>query len=152
MLSVNCMPYIPPITPERWISNLLEAAGAIANKTLQEERWATCTWNIWEHPDELINTVDACVLDGFIEAFASTFNTEQSAAIQEFSKELDKFCIESPKSLDPTQVLADPKWAIVRQQAATFVQAFQNRWPRPGSEDDANQLLQIWMKTFPRKS
>lgn len=145
------MPYIPPLTPERWISNLLEAAGAIANKTMQEERWATGTWNIWEHPDELINTVDAYVLDGFIEAFASTFNTEQNATIQEFSKEFDKFCVESPKSLDPTQVRADPQWAILRQRAAIFIQAFQGRWPELVSEDEANQLLQIWMKTFPRK-
>ena len=152
VLSVDHMPYIPPITPERWISNLLEAAGAIANRTMQEERWATGTWNIREHPEELINTVDAYVLDGFIEAFASTFNIEQNSAIREFSKEFGKFCVESDETLDPPQVLVDSRWEILRQRAATFVKAFQDRWPEQGSEKEVNQLLQIWMNSFPRKN
>jgi hypothetical protein len=33
------------------------------------------------------------MLDGFIEAFASTFNIEQNSAIREFSKEFGKFAL-----------------------------------------------------------
>jgi hypothetical protein len=30
---------IPPMTPERWIANLIDAANDIANKDIQESRW-----------------------------------------------------------------------------------------------------------------
>lgn len=60
---------IPPITPQRWLMNLLEVAAEIADKNKQEERWLAPDAKAWEHPEELINTVEDCVLDGFIEAF-----------------------------------------------------------------------------------
>src|SRR5579875_3420777 len=143
---------ISPITPQRWLSNLLEVAGAIADRRMQEERWRAGTWNIWEHPDELINTVDDYVLDGFIEAFASTFTPEQEAVIRQFREEFEGFCTAAPESLDPRAVLVDPKWAMVRKRADAFVAAFKDHWPDPSSKEEADRLLEVWMRAYAEKS
>ena len=63
-----------PIAPEQWISNLLELATSIADRKMQEEKWAAGTWNIWEHPDELLNLTDDYVLEGSVEALPSVFS------------------------------------------------------------------------------
>lgn len=143
---------ISPITPQRWISNLLDVAEAIADRRMQEDRWRSGTWNTWEHPDELINTVDDYVLDGFIEAFASTFTPDQEIAIRRFQNEFEKFCSETPQSLNPAEVLVDPRWELLRQRADTFIAAFKGRWPDDDSKEKANRLLQEWMQAYAGKS
>lgn len=143
---------ISPITPQSWISNLLEAAAAIANRQMQEDRWRSGTWNIWEHPDELINTVDTFVLDGFVEAFGNTFTPDQKIAIHRFQDEFEKFCSETSQSLNPAEVLVNPQWEAVRQRADAFITAFKGRWPNDASEEEANRLLQGWMQDYAEKS
>jgi hypothetical protein len=142
---------ISPITPQRWLSNLLEVAGAIADRSMQEERWLAGTWNIWEHPDELINTVDDYGLGGFIEAFASTFTKRQEIAASQFQDEIERFCAAAPQSLDPRAVLVDPKWEIVRKRADAFIAAFKDHWPEPSSKEEADRLLEEWMRAYAEK-
>ncbi len=141
-----------PMTPQRWISNLLEAAEAIANKQMQEDRWRAGTWNLWEHPDELINTVDDYVLDGFVEAFASTFTPVQEIAIHQFQDEFTRFCSATPQLLNPAEVLVDPQWELLRQRTDTFIAAFKGCWPDDVSKEEANRLLQEWMQAYAEKS
>ncbi|MFZ0664056.1 MAG: hypothetical protein WAM66_15310 [Acidobacteriaceae bacterium] len=141
-----------PITPRRWISNLLEVADDIANRRMQEDRWRAGTWNIWEHPEEPINTVDDHVLNGFIEAFESTFTPDQEIASHQFQDELDGFCSASPQSLNPAEVLDDPQWELVRLRADAFISAFKDRWPEPASKEEADRLLREWMQAYAEKS
>ena len=54
---------IAPMTPERWLSNILDALDQIADKERQERRWLASDAYAWECPEELINTVDDVVFE-----------------------------------------------------------------------------------------
>jgi hypothetical protein len=141
-----------PITPERWISNLLEVAASIADRKMQEEKWAAGTWNIWEHPDEMMNTVDDYVLDGFIEAFPTLLSPEQESAARHFRDEVDNFCASSVDTLVPAELLSDPNWERVRQSAEGFIRAFSSKWPPTGRQDQAPELVAEWMKAVAKRN
>ncbi len=125
----------PQIPPERWIANLLGAAQTISNRQYQEARWLADDALAWETPDEAINALDDCVLDGFIEQFAELLSPAQAKAAIEFRDEVDRHCKETSPQLEATQqleakkVLADPAWEIVRSRASDFIQAFKGIWP-----------------------
>ncbi|HEX6495038.1 MAG TPA: hypothetical protein VF018_06110 [Acidobacteriaceae bacterium] len=140
------------IPPERWISNLLEVAASIADRKMQEEKWTAGTWNIWEHPDEMINTTDDYVLDGFIDAFHSLLSPAQESAARRFRDEVNNFCASSPTSLDPAKLLFDPAWERVRQSADEFIKAFAGKWPPSGAEDRARELVDEWMRAFAKRN
>ena len=135
-----------PIAPEQWISNLLELATSIADRKMQEEKWAAGTWNIWEHPDELLNLTDDYVLEGFVEAFPSVFSSEQESAARRFLNEVDHFCASPSAGLKPAELLSDPTWEKVRQSADEFIKQFAGKWPPPGKEDRARELVGEWMR------
>jgi hypothetical protein len=120
---------IPPMTPERWLRNLLEALGAIADREHQERRWLALDARAWECPDELICTVDDVVFEGFLEQYASTFSEEQRQAASGFRDTFNEYCDSTPHHLDPAETLLDQRWDFVRHKAAVFVAAFTNTWP-----------------------
>lgn len=120
----------PPIPPQRWIGNLLEAAQSIADRQLQESRWLAQDAKLWESPDEAINTLDECALPEFIATFSETFTAEQALAITRFRDELEAYAKATPQHLEPADVLADPRWESVRTRASQFVLSFQEKWPR----------------------
>lgn len=132
------------ITPELWISNLLDIATSIADRRMQEEKWTAGTWDIWESPDEMINTTDDYALDGFVEAFPTVFSSEQESAALRFRDEVDRFCASSAANLRPTKLLSDPTWERVRQSAEEFTKAFAGKWPPPGTESRARELVDEW--------
>jgi hypothetical protein len=119
----------PQIPAERWIGNLLEAAQMIADKEYQESRWLAPDALPWETPDELINTLDDCVFEGFIEQFLDSFSVIQAEAATRFRDEVNQYCKVTPQHLEPAMVLADPRWEKVREEASAFIQAFQGKWP-----------------------
>jgi len=88
------------------------------------------------------------VLDGFIDAFQSTFSAQQTSAVICFRDELEKFC--NITSWEPAEVLVDPQWVEVRHRAADFVQAFSDRWLT--STEGARKLLDQWMQACAEKS
>ncbi len=141
-----------PIPPERWISNLLEIATSIADRKMQEDKWAAGTWNIWEHPGEMVNTVDAYVLDGFIEAFPGILSSEQKTSAQRLLDEVNHFCASSPDTLEPAELLSDPNWERVRQSADDFIKQFAEKWPPPGTEDRARELVDEWMRAVAKRN
>jgi hypothetical protein len=62
------------VTPERWIANLIDVAGEIANKEKQEQRWLAPDAEAWERPEELINVLfDDSAFELFIDEYESTF-------------------------------------------------------------------------------
>jgi hypothetical protein len=141
-----------PITPELWVSNLLEVALSIANRKMQEEKWATGTWNIWEHPDEMICGTDDSVLDGFIEAFPSIFSAEQESAGRGFRDEVDHFCASPSATLEPAELLSDANWEQLRRSADEFIKQFAGKWPPAGAEDRARELVDEWMHAVVKRN
>jgi hypothetical protein len=81
----------------------------------------------WESPDEAINTLDDCVLDGFIEQFAQSFSGQQAKAVTEFRDEVDRYCKATPPHLVVELVVIDPRWEKVRNKATAFLEAFRGR-------------------------
>jgi hypothetical protein len=123
---------IPPMSVERWITNLLEAAAEIADKEHQELRWLATDAYAWERPEELINVLlDDCVFEGFIEECAPTFSAEQCDAACGLRDELNRYCNATPQWLDPAEVLVDPRWESIRRRAEAFAAAFKGNWPSP---------------------
>jgi hypothetical protein len=141
-----------PIAPGQWIANLLEVATSIADRKMQEEKWAAGTWDIWEHPDEMINTTDAYVLDGFVEAFPTIFSSEQESAARRFRDEVNNFCASSRASLEPAELLSDPSWERLRECADEFIKAFAAKWPPHGTEDRARELVDEWMRAIAKRN
>ncbi len=140
------------IPPELWISNLLEVATSIADRKMQEEKWAAGTWNIWEHPDEMIGKTDDSVLDGFIDAFPSIFSAEQESAARRFRDEVNNFCASPSASLEPAELLLDPNWERLRMSADAFIKHFAGKWPPPGTEDRARELVDEWMRAVAKRN
>jgi hypothetical protein len=128
---------IPSITPERWLANLLNVASRIADKGHQERRWLAPDAFAWENPGELINVLSDCVFDDFITQYERTFTGEQRAAALGFRDAVNCFGEATPQRLDPVEVLADVRWAAVRQQAAAFVAAFKDNWPESSARADS---------------
>jgi hypothetical protein len=126
---------ILPMTPERWIANLVEAAADIADKEHQELRWLAPDAYAWERPEELINVLfDDCAFELFVEEYASTFSEEQRQTALGLRDEMISYCAATPSYLDPVEVLADPRWESIRQKAAAFVAAFKEKWPMHSPE------------------
>ena len=124
----------PQIPAERWVANLLEAAELIANRHYQVSRWLADDAQAWETPDEVICMLEDSVLEGFIEEYSKTFSPAQSMAVIAFRDEVDHYCGTAPQHLDPRDVLADPKWELVRRRASDFVQSFKNNWTHAQSK------------------
>ena len=121
---------IPPMTPELWIENLIDAACAIADKEKQERCWLAPDAQAWERPEELICVLfDDCNFELFIEENALSFSTEQSRTASEFANEMISYIDATPPHLNPTEVLADPRWLSIREKASAFAAAFKDKWP-----------------------
>ena len=120
---------IPPVPPQLWLANILEVAEGFADKKNQEGRWLASDALAWERPEELINSLDDVVLDGFIAKFDGSFSEEQRRAIHDFQHEVEGFCESTQQWLDPAQTLADPRWRSIQDKARALVAAFRERWP-----------------------
>jgi len=120
---------VPPMTPERWLANILDVTAQIADRERQERRWLAPDVYAWECPDELICSLDDVVFDGFLERYTPTFSAEQREAALGFRDALNQYCDITPHHLDPGKTLADPRWDFVRRKAAALVAAFSKKWP-----------------------
>ena len=121
----------PHIPADRWVGNLLEAAELIANRQYQETRWLAADAHAWETPEEAINALDDCVLDGFIVQFAESFSPSQYEAVIAFRDAVHHWCVATPQHLEPSGVLTDHDWEMVRARASEFVRTFKGSWPNP---------------------
>ncbi|HLJ78484.1 MAG TPA: hypothetical protein VKT75_13765 [Acidobacteriaceae bacterium] len=102
----------------------------IADKRQQEVRWLAADRNAWEGPSELINCFwDDGVFELFLEQYARTFSEEQCQSAFDLRDTLNAFCGATPDVLDPMETLRDPRWQVVRQKAAAFIDAFAGKWP-----------------------
>ncbi len=116
------------ITPERWMTNLIDAARSIADEARQVRRWLAPDAYAWERPEEEINVLDDCVFDGFIETFAATFSPAQTNAATAFRDAVEAYSKATPGWLDSVDVLADPRWHDIRSKARAFIEEFEGKW------------------------
>jgi hypothetical protein len=114
-------------TRELWTSNLVDAARAIGDTEHQLSRWLAPDAFAWEGPEELINMWDDSLPQLFIEEYGAALSREQADAATALRDELNGYCDETMDNLDPRQVLADPRWDVVRSKARSFVAAFNTR-------------------------
>jgi hypothetical protein len=123
------------ITPERWLSNLIDAARSIADNERQERRWLAPDAYAWERPEEEINVLmDDSVFEGFLEKFGATFSLAQATTATALCDAVNAFCNPAPDDfLNPAEVLADPRWHDIRQKARSFISAFEGQWPPTNS-------------------
>lgn len=119
--------YIPR---ERWITNLVEAASAIADREAQENRWRAPDRFAWEHPDEVINVLmDDCVFELFVELYCGTFTQTQLASAMALRDRVKSLCDSAPHDLRPDEMLTNPDWNDVRASAQDCVAEFKDKWP-----------------------
>jgi hypothetical protein len=116
-------------TYEQWLMNVRNVLSQIADREMQERRWRTPA-HAWERPEELINSIDDVVYDGYVKEFSCQWTAEQVDAAKSFQSSFDAYCEQSPDRLDPEQVLADPAWHRVQAAAEHFMQCF----PYPSAE------------------
>jgi hypothetical protein len=121
---------IPPLTPERWLANLLEVAGRLSDKAYQERRWLAPDRHAWECPDEPLNELDDCCLDLFADQFSRTFSNEQAQAISRFQKGINQPSSSSLWDLPVQEILIDPRWEAIRESARGFIASFRDKWPQ----------------------
>jgi hypothetical protein len=120
---------IPPMTPERWLANLLEVSREISNQEKQESRWTAPDRYAWESPDEMLCWLfDDCVFELFLEQYVHTFSPKQTEAIFAFRDAMNRWNEANPGVTDPVKALHDPDWTIARSTARSFDLAFSGEW------------------------
>lgn len=119
-------------TYEQWLANIRVVLAALANREMQECRWLAPGRHAWECPEELINSLNDVVYDGFIEEFSYQWTMEQKAAATSVQRSMHDYCVQSPTWLNPEQVLADPAWHQVQADAKRFLRCFPD--PSAGEE------------------
>ncbi len=112
-------------TRELWTSNLVNAARGIGDAEHQRSRWLAPDAFAWERPEELINMWEDSLPELFMEEYGAALSREQADAATVLRDELNSYCDATPDNLDPRQVLADPRWDVVRSKARSFVAAFE---------------------------
>jgi hypothetical protein len=115
---------------EQWLNALLTVAQHTASREYQENNWfRTDIGVIW--PDEVYNDLDDLAFDLFFEKYAAGFNSEQVAAWNEFKTQLEKYGNKMPKYSDARTVFEDPDWQQIREAAAQFIAAFEQKHHEP---------------------
>lgn len=129
-MSFSMVTEIPPMTPERWIANLIGVASDIANREKRETRWLATDAYAWERPEEVINVLfDDSNFELFLDKYNSTFSAEQHSTAFTLRDDIKRYCDATPQWLNPEEVLADPRWHAIRESAAAFIAAFEDAWP-----------------------
>jgi hypothetical protein len=109
---------------ENWLNSILGCARAIASRAYQEETWRA-GGNLVSAPDEAyLGLMEDCTADLFFEMYGKTLSEEQVQCWGDLKTRLTTYYDRMSLYPDPTQVLNDPEWALVRQAAGRFVQAF----------------------------
>jgi hypothetical protein len=115
---------------DEWLRKLLIVAQQTASRDFQEQNWfRTDIGVVW--PDEVYNDLDDLAFDLFFEMYSKGFTPVQLTAWKEFETRLEDYEKKMPKYPDARVVLDDPQWQVVREAAAKFVVAFEQKQTEP---------------------
>jgi hypothetical protein len=109
------------IDPEVWRANIKDVLEQIADEEFQRQAWFNKLENVMSSPVEVVcQLYDDYLFERFVEDDKIGLSSDQRHAAREFAAMLSKFLGETP-ALDPHKLLADPRWATVRDEARTLV-------------------------------
>lgn len=112
---------------EQWLNSILDVARETADRKFQEEAWLSGRPST-SSPSEIYNQLfDDYTFDLFFEKYSKTFTVEEMTAWSEFKDELEKYLPKIQASVGEREVFDDPEWQKVRQAAAGFVVAFEQK-------------------------
>jgi hypothetical protein len=117
---------------DEWLNALVTQARQIASREFQEQNWfredipVEVNW-----VNEAYENLDDLTFDLFFERYSKEFTSDQLAAWVEFKDELERYGKALPKFPDVRQVFDDPGWQRVREAAARFVMAFEQKHREP---------------------
>ena len=112
---------------EQWISSILDVARETADRKFQEEAWLSGRPSTSSPGEIYCQLFDDYTFDLFFEMYSKTFTIKQMTAWSEFKDELEKYLPKIRASVSEREVFDDPEWQQVRQAAARFVAAFEQK-------------------------
>jgi hypothetical protein len=109
---------------EKWLDSILQAAHNIGSRAFQAEAWKA-GGNVVSSPDEVYQVfMEDCTPDLFFEIYGAALTDEQVRSWSDLKLRLTGYYDRMSLYPDPTQVLTDPEWELVRQAARRFVLSF----------------------------
>lgn len=112
---------------EQWLGRILEVARETASREFQEEAWLSGRPST-SSPSEIYSQLfDDYTFDLFFETYSKDFTADQRVAWTEFKLELDRYWEKFPAFPNERAVFEDPGWQLVREAAARFVAAFDQK-------------------------
>jgi 8-oxo-dGTP pyrophosphatase MutT (NUDIX family) len=112
---------------DQWLNSILEVARETASREFQEEAWLSGRPST-SSPTEIYNQLfDDYTFDLFFETYSKNFTPDQLAAWTGFKLELDRYGEKFPEFPSERIVFEDPDWQKVRESAARFVSAFEQK-------------------------
>ena len=115
---------------DRWLEYILEIVRVIANREDQEKIWLGPRPEInWV--GDLYNELGEEFFDVFFKRYSDGFTVEQLTAWNPFKQSFESYGDKLSSYPDPRMVIDDPDWQGVREAAARFVAAFEQKHPEP---------------------
>lgn len=115
----------------QWLNSILEVARETASREFQEEAWLSGRPST-SSPTEIYNQLfDDYTFDLFFETYSKDFTPDQTAAWTGFKRELERYGKKFREFPNERIVFEDPDWQLVREAAARFVAAFEQKQPEP---------------------
>lgn len=112
---------------DEWRPRIIDAARNIASRDFQKEAWFP-GGKVVSSPDEVYQTIiEDLTFDLFLQTHSHKLGVRQLQAANELRSVLQEYNDNSRRHPDPTFVLNDPRWDLVRHAADRFVAAFNGR-------------------------
>ena len=109
---------------EDWLNRILQGASDIGSRAFQEQTWKA-GGDLISSPDEVYqNLMEDCRPDLFFETYGETLDASQVQSWKALRASLEGYYDRMPLHPDPTDLLNDPEWDLVRQAARRFLQTF----------------------------
>ena len=114
---------------EQWLNSILEVAKETASREFQQEAWLSGRPST-SSPTEIYNQLfDDYTFDLFYETYSKDFTQQQLVAWNEFKQQLENYGKKYDEFPNEQTVFDDPEWQLVREVAARFVAAFEQKNP-----------------------
>ena len=105
----------------QWKTNIFGVLERIADESYQRLAWFNRHAEV-SSPDELINQLfDDYLFEDFIESQEVDLPRNARDAARAFSVSLSAFCDQTPQILDPREIIDDPRWTRIRQEAQSLL-------------------------------
>ena len=103
-----------------WRLVLRQIVAAIADEKLQRESWFGIGPCIFD-PDEAFNQfLGDAATEAFLKRDDTGLNELQMEAGRRLLRQMKKLCDATPNSIDPYEMIDDPRWQEIRKSAAHF--------------------------------